>query len=107
MAAVCVINDPAISEVAVFNESGGGANSVLLPGFTTANIQVDYLNIDGGVIGDPNANFGDIEYVQVSIVNYQHQMIIPTNFVTIPSPDFRTILPRESLGVSREGFTPC
>ena len=107
MAAVCVVNDPAIAEVAVFNQSGGGANSVLVPGLTTANIQVDYLDVDGGPIGDPNANFLNIEYVQVSIVNFQHELIIPTKFVTIPSPDFRAILPRESLGVSRDGFTPC
>ncbi len=107
MATVCQLNDPAIAEVAVFNQSGGGAVSPLIPGLTTANIQVDYLDIDGVVIGDPVANFLDIEYVQVSIVNYQLQLIIPANFITINSPDFRTVLPRESLGVSREGFTPC
>jgi Flp pilus assembly protein TadG len=107
MAAVCVVNDPAIAEVAVFNASGGPAASGLIPGLTTANVQVDYLNRDGVVIGDPVTNFGNIDYVQVSIVNFQHQLIIPTNFITITSPDFRTVLPRESLGVSREGFTPC
>ena len=41
------------------------------------------------------------------IVNYQLQLIIPANLITINSPDFRTVLPRESLGVSREGITPC
>ena len=107
MAAVCQLNDPAIAEVAVFNPSGGGANSNLIPGLSTANIQVDYLDTAGTTIADPVANGGLIDYVQVSIVNYQHQLIIPGIFPTINSPDFRATLPRESLGVSRFGFTPC
>ena len=107
MAAVCQVNDPAIAEVAIFNASGGGAASSLIPGLTTANVQIDYLDDNGVVIADPIVNFGQIGYVQASIVNYQHQMIIPAHFLTINSPDFRSTLPRESLGVSRFGFTPC
>jgi len=107
MAAVCQIDDPAIAEVAVFNESGGGPASPLIPGLTSANIEVNYLDVDGTALGDPAAQFAQIEYVQVAIVDFQHQLIIPANFLTIDSPDFRTTLPRESLGVSRDGFTPC
>jgi len=107
MAAVCQIDDPAIREVAIFNQSGGGAASSLIGGLTTANITVNYLNDTGTAIADPVADFGLIRYVQVAIIGYQHQVIIPGNFMTIQAPDFRTTLPRESLGVSREGFTPC
>ncbi len=106
MAAVCQVNDPAIRQVAVFNASGGAA-SPLVGGLTTANIQVNYLDTSGTTIPDPVVDFGDIRYVQVQIVGFQHQFIVPTHYITFSSPDFRTTLPRESLGVSRDGFTPC
>lgn len=43
-----------------------GSGSPVLPGMTTANVQVDYV---GGTSGVPNL-------VKVSIVNYQHQSIV-------------------------------
>jgi Flp pilus assembly protein TadG len=107
MAAVCPINDPAISKIAIFNTSGGGTSSSMIPGLSTANVEVSYLNINGDPVPDPIADFGDIWYVRVAMVGFNHQMRIPTLFATIPSPDFQTTLPRESLGVSRDGITPC
>ena len=107
MAAVCQVNDPAIQEVAIFNASGVTSASGLVGGLTTANIQVNYLDGVGGTIPDPVADFVHIRTVQVQIVGFQHQLIIPAHFITVSSPDFRTTLPRESLGVSPDGFTPC
>ena len=107
MAAVCPIDDPAISEIAIFNTSGGGASSNVISGLSTANIEVSYLNMNGDPVPDPIADFGDIWYVRVAMVGFNHQMRIPTLFATIASPDFQTTLPRESLGVSRDGITPC
>ena len=106
MAAVCQINDPAIEQVAIFNQSGDGSASSFVGGLETANINLRYLDANGTAV-DPATQFGAIRYVEASIVGYQHQLIIPGNFLTIAAPDFRTTLPRESLGVSREGFTPC
>jgi hypothetical protein len=107
MAAVCQLNDPAIQQVAIFNTSGDTGASALIPGLTTANIELNYLDLDGNVLADPVASFTDIEFVQVAITGFQHQVLIPTLFWSQNTPPFRTTLPRESLGVSREGFTPC
>lgn len=107
VAAVCQINDPAISQITIFNNSGVSGPSPLVFNLTTANVDVDYLDDAGGVVGDPVGNFIDIGYVRVAINNYQHQLIIPLFLRTITMPDFATILPRESLGVTREGFTTC
>jgi hypothetical protein len=107
VAAVCQVNDPAIREIALFNNSGGGSTSPLVFGLTSANIGVDYVSYDGNVIANPIGNFIEIDAVRVSIRNYQHQLIIPLFMRTISMPDFATTIPAESLGVTREGFTNC
>jgi hypothetical protein len=107
MAAVCQLNDAAISEVAVFNTSGGGSNSPLIPGLSTGNIEVRYLNSGGAVIADPVGNYDQITYVRVRIVAFQHQLLIPLFVRTFTMPNFSTVLPRESLGISPDGVTPC
>lgn len=107
MAAVCQLNDAAIAEVAVFNPSGGGSASSLIPGLTTANIEVRYLDGGGAVIADPVGNYDQITYVRVRIAGFQHQLLIPLFVRTFTMPNFSTVLPRESLGVSPDGVTPC
>jgi hypothetical protein len=107
VAAVCPINDPAIREIAIFNTSGGGADSRVIPGLSTANVDVNYLDSMGSVISDPAAQYSDIWYIRVAIVNYEMDLNIPMMFTTLTAPEFATTLPRESLGVSREGVTPC
>jgi hypothetical protein len=107
LAAVCVLNDPAVREIAIFNGSGGGANSTLVQGLSTANVEISYLNNAGAVIADPAGNYGDIAYVRARIVNFQHQLLIPLFTSTFTTPAFATTLPRESLGVSKDGITPC
>lgn len=108
MAIVCPINDPAISEVAMFNAPGGGTGTRIIGGFSPANVTVEYLNNNGTVIGDPVANFSDIRFVRSRIINYQHRMLIPFADYLFTTPDFRTTLRRESLGVPRTGaITPC
>ena len=107
MAAVCPIDDPAITKIAIFNTSGGGTSSSIISNLSTANIDVSYLDLNGDPVFDPIADFIDIWYVRVAMVGFNHQMRIPTLFVTIPSPDCQTTVPRESWGVSRYGITPC
>lgn len=107
VAAVCQINDPAIREIAIFNDSGVSGESPLLYSLNTANVVVEYLDGNGGAIGDPAGNFLDISFVRVGIVDYQHQLIIPLFMRTFDMPAFTTTIPRESLGVTREGFTNC
>ena len=102
LAVVCPVNDPAIAQMAVFN-STGGANSPIVNGLSTANIQLEYLTANGDVITevltDP-AVYSTINYVRVQIVNYVHQWIFPGN-LTFNMPPLPSTLPRESLGVPR------
>jgi hypothetical protein len=104
MAVVCQINDPAIMQAAAFDNA-------VIPDLDASDVSVEYLTANGGVVGDPSnpAFFRLIRFVRVRIVGYQHQMFIPfaTALAPFTMPEFATVLPRESLGVSREGMTPC
>ena len=112
VAVVCPINDPAIGRLAIFNTSGNGGPSSLVSGLTPAHIAVEYLDQNNTVVGNPAeaTGFIRIRYVRVRVVGYQHQMQVPfvsgvTNFFM---PEFSAVLPRESLGIPREGaVTPC
>jgi Flp pilus assembly protein TadG len=108
MAAVCPVGDPKPASVAVF-DSGSG-NSALVAGLTTANVQVQYLDVNGNPISSPGlpANYALIRYVSVSIVGFTQTMLIPNLVVAIPMNGFTTTVPRESLGVPPVGaVTPC
>jgi hypothetical protein len=62
------------------------------------------------VVADPGgAGYGSIRYVRVSINGgFQLQTFIPGLSLVIPTPDFTATLPRESLGVPRDGVVvPC
>jgi hypothetical protein len=108
IAAVCPVNDPAIAEVALFNAPGGGTGSRIVGGLTPANIETNYLDINGAVIGDPTANFSDIRFIRSRIVDFDHQMFIPFAQFLFTTPDFATTVRRESLGVPRVGAVqPC
>lgn len=110
LAVVCPIGDAAIREVAIFNPSGGGGNSSMIPGLTTANVVVEYLDAAGVVIGDPNppANFIQIRYARVRITNFTHTFLIPFVNLSFVTAGFPATLPRESLGIPRTGaITPC
>ena len=46
----------------------------------------------------------------VAVVGFTYQLSVPfvSGIATLPLPDFMYLLPRESLGVPREGaITPC
>jgi hypothetical protein len=110
MAAVCLINDTAIAQVATFNAPGAGNSSPIVHDLDTTDFVLEYLNIKGEVISNPGAvaNFALIRYVQVRVVNFQHQLLIPFASATFTMPEFRTTLPRESLGILRSGIkTSC
>jgi len=105
MAAVCPVNDPAISQAAAFNNA-------VIPNLDAGDIVVEYLDGTGANVGAPGtaAGFRLIRYVRVRVVGYQHQMFIPLLTVLGPffMPEFAAVLPRESLGIPRTGvITPC
>lgn len=105
IAAICPVGHSAPAKVAVFSAPDGGTGSPVVPGLTTANVIVEYLDGYGGVITSPTMNFKAIRYVRVAIRNYQHRFLVPLFTTTLSAPPFETVLPRESLGVPREGDT--
>lgn len=108
MAAVCQLNAAAISQVAVFNNSGAVQNSPVIAGLSPANVIIAYLDQNGGPLGNPAGSFGQIRYVNVSIQNFTHNFLVPGLGRAFTTPQFSTTLPRESLGVTRgEGLQPC
>ena len=81
---------------------------ILVPG----HVVIDYLDADGAVVNQPAelANFVRIRFVRARVVGYEHNMNVPfvAGLSRFQMPEFVAILPRESLGVPREGaITPC
>lgn len=112
LAAVCPINDPAIAQMAVFNASGDAGTSNLVTGLAPGHVVIDYLDAGNNVVSTPAdpISFMQIRYVRARIVGYQHNISVPfvAGLTSIQMPEFESILPRESLGVPREGaITPC
>ena len=108
MAIVCPINDPAIAQVATFNAPGAGNTSPIVNNLDTSDFVLEYLDGAGNVLGSPADNFIAIRYVQLRVVNFDHELLIPNANFTFTMPEFSTRLPRESLGVPRSGdITPC
>lgn len=112
LAAVCPINDPAIRQLAVFNDSGDNSSSPFIPDLAPGNLAVDYLDENNAAVGNPAdpAEFARIRYVRVRLVGFQHQFVVPfvSGLTALAMPEFSSVLPRESLGVPREGaITPC
>lgn len=109
MAAVCPVNDPAIARAAVFGVDS--SSSPIVAGLQTDHIDLDYLDESGAPIADPGseAGFDLIRYVRVRLNGgFQLQSVIPGFSQLIPLPDFEATLPRESLGIPREGtVVPC
>ena len=105
MAAVCPVDDPAIFQAAAFNNS-------IVSDLDASDIVVEYLDSTGTVVGSPAnpLNFRQIRYVRVRVVGYQHQLFIPfvAGLTQFFMPEYAAVLPRESLGIPREGaITPC
>jgi len=107
LAAVCPIGDPYPAEAAVFAPVGGSASAVI-PGLSTGNVVIEYLDGNGNVIADPTTNFDEIRYVRARIVNFTLPLIIPMVTPTLSLSGFSTTIPRESLGIPRSGTVqPC
>jgi hypothetical protein len=106
MAAVCPLNAPAIKQVALFGQTGQNGQG-LLAGLRPENVTLEYLNLSGQRLADPAASYGQIRFVRVRIDDFQHRLIIPLFVTAFDTPGFETTLPRESLGVSRQGLQSC
>jgi hypothetical protein len=74
---------------------------------------VNYLDTNGVEVLNPDpvtnpAAYVQVKYVEVSIINYQHDLLIPVLGRTVTLPPFTTTRPREALGVIplAEGLAP-
>jgi Flp pilus assembly protein TadG len=106
VAAVCPVGDPRPAQVAIFADGGA---SLIAPDLSTANVAVAYLDTAGAPITDTATNYAAIRYVQVRIVDYTQQMLIPFIMPSFLMPSFTATLPIESLGYSptQQAFLPC
>jgi hypothetical protein len=117
VAVVCPVNDPAIANIAVFNNAVTPGASSLLSGLSTADVVVRYLRDDGTPADCSGCNCDDscgdspfvsIKYVEVSIPSYAHVLLLPPPLdKTITMPPFTSTLPRESLGIVPGVGTQC
>ncbi len=99
LATVCPVNDPGITSTGLF--AG-------LPGFSSANLQIQYLKSDGTVLASPaGAGFNSIQYVRVQVTGYTISLAIPLINPSITAPGFPVTLPREALGVTRTSTYTC
>jgi Flp pilus assembly protein TadG len=107
VAAICPVGDPRPAQVAIF--ANGDGVSAIDPDLTTANVVVSYLDQSGAPLANPMASYASIQYVQVRIVNYTQQLIIPFAMPELLMPPFTATLPIESLGYSptQQAFLPC
>ena len=105
VAAVCPVNHTAIKRVALFDNPGSSGRSPVLSGLAAEHVQVAYLDENGAVIASPagSAGFAAIRYVRVAITGYQHPLLIPFVNLTLTAPDLAATIPRESLGIPRDG----
>lgn len=104
LAAVCPMDHASIANVAVFNTPDAGGASPILSGLNSSNVVTDYLD----QAGVTTATLSNVRYVRVSIVGFQHTLLIPALLSGLPSmlltaPQFETTLPSESLGFVPDG----
>ncbi|MBS0417238.1 MAG: pilus assembly protein [Proteobacteria bacterium] len=94
LATVCPLNDAGVTATVNFST---------LPGFSSGNVQVSYLD----AAGTPTGTYSDIVYVRVQITGYSIPLSIPFVNPTVTSPAFPVTLPRESLGVTPTATYTC
>lgn len=119
LAVVCQISDQDVLRRAIFNDVGetGDGESRFMRSLETADLSLTYLK-DDGMPADPITEFSTIRFVQLSISNFSFTTFITplvrllssgSEFSGFTLPEFRAILPRESLGFDGESEepTPC
>jgi hypothetical protein len=107
LATVCQVSQdnggPPYASAAVLN-AAIFSDAKLIPNLSTDNLIISYLDYAGNTA----TTFAQISLVRAEIVKYSYQLSIPfVDIATLKSPSFSTTLPRESLGITRYGYTKC
>lgn len=101
IAAICPLNDPAIVAAVLM---GGDGTRAVIDGLHEAHVAVAYLDAAGAGA----AAFADTAYASVSIVGYEHTVLIPYVGGAVAVPPFTTTVPVESLGyIPETGARTC
>ncbi|MCB1755396.1 MAG: pilus assembly protein [Gammaproteobacteria bacterium] len=94
VAVVCPPNHEKIRHIALYGHSENPGSTVSIKGLTDDNIKLEYLdrnfNSTGGAF--------PITFVRASIVNFEHELLIPFFSKLIQPSEYATTLPAESLG---------
>jgi hypothetical protein len=107
LSAVCPIGDAYARSAAIFSERNWGVR--ILPNITTANVVIEFLNANGEPIANPTneANYIQIRFVRVRIVNYTVPVLVPFLPIEYTPQDVSSTEPVESLGVTATEVVPC
>ncbi len=100
IATVCQVSDGDVIKSLALSETD------LVPkGFTSTNLDIDYLNSSGQKVDNIFAANAPIQYVRAKVVGYNYGFSGLLNFLgengVVSIPPFETILAAESLGVGR------
>ena len=98
LAVVCPLDHGDIPIVGNFNQPGDSGENDYIFGMNASNLDVDYLDIDG----NETATLNDIEFIRVTVIDYEYDLIIPGLSLSLSAPTFTTTLPAESLGIIPE-----
>jgi len=101
LAVVCPQNHGDIPIVGNFDQPGGTGENNFIFGMNAGNLDIDYLDSNG----NETATINDIDFIRVSVINYEYDLIIPGLSLSLSAPTFTTTLPAESLGVIPETAT--
>ncbi len=93
-AVVCPPNHNMIRKIALFGKNNNEDTPTPIRGFLPAHIHLEYLDADFNSTGGTFP----ISFVRASIINFEHELLIPLLGTNLQAPSFATTLPAESLG---------
>ncbi|MGB0845104.1 MAG: TadE/TadG family type IV pilus assembly protein [Thiolinea sp.] len=103
-AVTCPVNHPAIKRTALFNKENN--NNSILSDMSSDDFKLEYLDSNGNTINQPASNFMLIRFVRFSVEPANGiRTFIPGINQLISPPSFATVLPIESMGLSRDNST--
>ena len=91
---------------ALFNKENN--NNSILSNMTPDDFKLEYLDSSGNEVTTPSSDFMSIRFVRFSVQSIGSnigQTLIPGVSRLISPPNFATILPIESMGLSRDNAT--
>lgn len=105
-AITCPVGHSAIVRSALFNKENN--NNSILSNMSPDDFKLEYLDSSGNVISTPSSDLVSIRFVRFSVQSINSnigQTLIPGVSRLISPPTFATILPIESMGLSRDNTT--